>query len=247
MINIIILTIFPNIFDSIIKYGIINKAIKNNKLNIKLYNIRNFSKNKYKSIDDYQYGGGKGMVMKFEPIYYSLLNAKKDIGYNSYVIYLSPKGKIINNLDIIRLSNKKSIILLCGRYEGIDNRIMNFINEEISIGDYVLSGGEIPAMVLLDLISRNIYGVLNSYESIKNDSFFNNLLDYPSYTRPRKFMNIEVPNVLLSGNHKNIYKWRLIKSIEYTINNKPYLLYNRNFSNEENKIIKSFKLNLDKK
>lgn len=216
-----ILTLFPEMFETLNK-SIIGKAKEKQLVEINLINIRDFSKDKHKKVDDTPYGGGAGMVMMPDVVYnaYSSIKNKEE----AKVIYLSPKGKVLNQKKVVELSKQKHLILLCGHYEGIDQRVLDeIVDEEISIGDYVLTGGEIPAMVLVDSVSRYIEGVLKE-ESIKEESFSNNLLEYPQYTRPEIFHNIKVPEVLLSGHHENIKKWRNEQSLQITKQKRPDLL-----------------------
>ena len=219
-----ILTLFPEMFD-ILKQSIIGKAIEKELIDINLINIRDFSKNKHKKVDDTPYGGGAGMIMKPDVVYDSYKSIKSE---NAKVIYMSPQGKVLNQKKVEQLSKENHLIILCGHYEGIDQRVLDkIVDEEISIGDYVLTGGEIPAMVLIDSVSRYVEGVLNE-ESIKEESFSEGLLEYPQYTRPEIFEGEKVPEVLLSGHHKNIEKWRKEKSLEITKNKRPELLKNKN-------------------
>ena len=215
-----ILTLFPEMFEGM-KYSIIGKAIEKKIIDINLVNIRDFSKDKHKKVDDTPYGGGAGMVMKPDVVYDAYLSVKDE---NAKVIYLSPKGKTLNQEKVKELSKEKHIILLCGHYEGIDQRVLEeIVDEEISIGDYVLTGGEIPAMVLIDSVSRYIDGVITK-ESTQEESFSNGYLEYPQYTRPEIFLNKKVPEVLLSGHHENIKKWREEESLKITKQNRPDLL-----------------------
>ena len=219
-----ILTLFPEMFD-ILKQSIIGKAIEKELIDINLINIRDFSKNKHKKVDDTPYGGGAGMIMKPDVVYDAYKSIKSE---NAKVIYMSPQGKVLNQKKVEQLSKENHLIILCGHYEGIDQRVLDkIVDEEISIGDYVLTGGEIPAMVLIDSVSRYVEGVLNE-ESIKEESFSEGLLEYPQYTRPEIFEGEKVPEVLLSGHHKNIEKWRKEKSLEITKNKRPELLKNKN-------------------
>ena len=215
-----VLTLFPEMFESM-KQSIIGKAQEKELIKINLINIRDFSKDKHKKVDDTPYGGGAGMVMMPDVVFDAYKSAKTD---KSKVIYMSPQGKKLNQKMIEELSNQEHLIILCGHYEGIDQRVLDKImDEEISIGDYVLTGGEIPAMVLIDSVSRSVEGVLKQ-DSIKEESFSNGLLEYPQYTRPEIFEGIKVPEVLLSGNHQNIEKWRKEKSLEITKKKRPDLL-----------------------
>ena len=220
-----VLTLFPEMFEPI-KQSILGKAIENEKVKLKLVNIRDFSKDKHKKVDDTPYGGGAGMVMKPDVVYDAYKSVYEE---NAKVIYLSPQGKTLNQKKVEELSKEKHLILLCGHYEGIDQRVIDkIVDEEISIGDYVLTGGEIPAMVLIDTVSRYIDGVLNQ-ESIKEESFSQGLLEYPQYTRPEIFEGEKVPEILLSGHHENIEKWRQEQALKITKQKRPDLLKRRKF------------------
>lgn len=216
-----ILTLFPEMFTPL-KESIIGRATENKFLDINLINIRDFSKDKQKHVDDTPYGGGAGMVIKPDVVYdaYNSIEDKE----NAKVIYLSPKGKTLNQKMVTDLSKEKHLILLCGHYEGIDQRVLDkIVDEEISIGDYVLTGGELPAMVLIDSVSRYVEGVLSN-DSTKEETFSNDLLEYPQYTRPVEFQDEKVPEILLSGNHQEIEKWRKEKSLEETLKKRPDLI-----------------------
>ena len=215
-----VLTLFPEMFEPL-KSSIIGKAIEKKLIDINIINIRDFSEDKHKKVDDTPYGGGAGMVMKPDVIdrAYQSIN-----GENAKVIYMSPQGKPLNQEKVEILSKETHIVLLCGHYEGIDQRILDkIVDEEISIGDYVLTGGEIPAMVLIDSVSRYVDGVLNQ-DSIGEESFSNGLLEYPQYTRPEIFDGKSVPEILLSGHHEKIKQWRKEKSLEITKIKRPDLL-----------------------
>lgn len=219
-----ILTLFPEMF-AILSESIIGRAEKSGKIELNVVNIRDFSKNKHKKVDNYPYGGGAGMVIRPDVVYdaYRSLNVE-----NAKVIYLSPQGETLTQSKVFELSKEKHLILLCGHYEGIDERVLEeIVDEEISIGDYVLTGGELPAMVLVDAISRYVEGVISS-KSVVEESFSNGLLEYPQYTRPESFLGKKVPEVLLSGHHKNIEEWRKNKAIENTYNKRPDLMENEN-------------------
>lgn len=221
-----VLTLFPDMFSSLGE-SIIGRARENKLIEINLINIRDFSKDKHKKVDDTPYGGGAGMVIRPDVVYdaYNSIENK-----DAKVIYMSPKGKVLNQEKVKQLSNQKHLIIICGHYEGIDQRVLDeIVDEEISIGDYVLTGGELPAMVLIDSVSRYVKGVLND-ESTSEESFSNNLLEYPQYTRPEEFRGKKVPEVLISGHHENIKKWREEKSMEITRNNRPDLLKKNNAS-----------------
>ena len=223
-----VLTLFPEMFEPI-KRSIIGKAVEKNIVEINLINMRDFSKDKHKKVDDTPYGD----------IVYDAYKSIEDS--KTRVIYLSPQGKTLNQKMVEELSEQESLTLLCGHYEGIDQRVLDkIVDEEISIGDYVLTGGEIPAMVLIDSVSRYINGVLNT-ESIKDESFCNGLLEYPQYTKPELFENMKVPEVLLSGHHKNIEKWRRNKSLELTYKNRPELLKEEYLTKEDKEYLEKLK------
>lgn len=238
-----VLTLFPEIFHSFFQWSIVGRAIDKGLVNLNSINIRDFSKDKHKKVDDYPYGGGPGMVMKPEPIYDAIESVRTN---NSKVIYLSPKGKVFNQELAKEISIEKHLILLCGHYEGIDNRIVeNYVDMEISIGDYVLTGGELPAMVIIDSIIRLIPGVLGSEESYKDESHYNGLLEYPQYTRPRVFNGYSVPDVLLSGDHSKIEKWRRYESLKTTYIHRKDLLNKADLDDEDKKSLKSIQVYLD--
>ena len=215
-----VLTLFPEMFHSL-NESIIGRAKEKGLIEINLINIRDFSKDKHKKVDDTPYGGGAGMVIKPDVVYDAYASVKEE---KAKVIYLTPQGKILNQQKVKELSKENHLILLCGHYEGIDQRALDeTVDEEISIGDYVLTGGELPAMVLIDSVSRYVKGVLNE-DSTQEESFSNNLLEYPQYTRPEEFRGKKVPEVLISGHHENIKKWREEKSLEVTKKKRPDLL-----------------------
>ena len=215
-----VLTLFPEMFEPL-NSSIIGRAKEKNLIEINLINIRDFSKDKHKKVDDTPYGGGAGMVMMPDVVY----DAYKSVeDKNAKVIYMSPQGKKLTQKKVEELANQEHLIILCGHYEGIDQRVIDkIVDEEISIGDYVLTGGEIPAMVLIDSVSRYNSGVI-AEESIEEESFANGLLEYPQYTRPEVFEGVKVPEVLLSGHHANIEKWRKEKALEITKLKRPDLL-----------------------
>ncbi len=232
-----ILTLFPEMFEPL-KQSIIGRALNQNLLQINLINIRDFSNDKHKKVDDTVYGGGAGMLIKPDVVYDAFNSVKKN---NSKVIYLSPQGKTLNQEKVISLSKEEHIILICGHYEGIDQRVIDKIApEEISIGDYVLTCGELPAMVLVDSISRYVDGVIAN-ESINEESFLGGLLEYPQYTRPEVFEGISVPDVLKSGHHENIEKWRRREAIKTTYYKRPDLLKNSKLTDEEKEFIEKLK------
>lgn len=215
-----VLTLFPEMFTSL-EQSIIGRAREKNLINIYLTNIRDFSKDKHKKVDDTPYGGGAGMVIRPDVVYDAYESVKSE---EAKVIYMSPKGTVLNQKKVQELAKQKHLIILCGHYEGIDQRVLDeIVDEEISIGDYVLTGGELPAMVLIDSVSRYVEGVL-SEGSTSEESFSQGLLEYPQYTRPEEFKGQKVPEVLRSGHHENIKKWRKEQSLEITKKNRPDLL-----------------------
>ena len=233
-----ILTLFPEMFEAL-NESIIGRAKEKGIIEINVINIRDFSKDKHKKVDDTVYGGGAGMLIRPDVVMDSYESVKSE---KSKVIYLSPQGKKFTQEMVVNFAkNEEHLILLCGHYEGIDQRVLDdIVDEEISIGDYVLTGGELPAMVLVDSISRYLEGVITE-ESTDEESFSNGLLEYPQYTRPEVFNDVKVPEVLLSGHHENIKKWRRQKSLEITLEKRPDLIENANLSEEDKKYIENLK------
>lgn len=230
-----ILTLFPELIEAVIKESIIGRAIGNNKITINVINFRDYSNNKHKKVDDYPFGGGKGMLLGVQPIYDCLQGIDKTSG--TKVILTSPQGKTFTQKIANELSENEHLIIICGHYEGIDERVReNLVDEEISIGDYVLTGGELAALVIVDAVSRLIPGVIEK-ESHQIDSFSINLLEYPQYTRPAEFKGMKVPDVLLSGNHKLIDTYRLKESLRNTYLKRPDLLENYHLNDEERKLL----------
>ena len=218
-----VMTLFPEMFVPV-KSSILGRAEKSNLIEINLINYRDFSTDPKRHVDDCPYGGGAGMVIKPEPVYDAYQSIIAQLDYKPKLIYLTPQGKMFNQKMAKELAKEKHLILLCGHYEGIDQRVLDeIVDEEISVGDYVLTGGELPAMILIDAISRNVDGVLDE-ESLIDESFNNDLLEYPQYTRPEVFRGVRVPEILLSGHHANIEKWRREKSLEITKLKRPDLL-----------------------
>ena len=233
-----ILTLFPEMFKGLINTSIIKRAIKNEKVTINLVDFRKYTPLKNGQVDDTPYGGGAGMVMQADVVYDAYKSIKDE---NAKVIYLTPQGKVLNQKKVEELSKQEHLILLCGHYEGIDQRVIDkIVDEEISIGNYVLTGGEIPAMVLIDSVSRYVDGVL-SEGSISEESFSQGILEYPQYTRPETFEGVKVPEILLSGHHKNINKWRRCEALKNTYLKRPELLENVELSDEDKEIINNIK------
>jgi tRNA (guanine37-N1)-methyltransferase len=230
-----IVTIFPDFVKVIREYGVIAQAVENGLLHIDIFNLRDFTTDKHKVVDDYPYGGGPGMVMKPEPFFRFFEFFQSSYG-KAYVVLTSPQGRRLDNKVAMELANKEQIVIICGRYEGIDERVMKFVDDEISIGDYVLTGGELPAMVIVDAVSRFVPGVVEE-ESVKNDSFYNNLLDHPHYTRPREIDGMSVPEVLISGNHEEIELWRRKESLKKTMLKRPDIFMKHEFDELDKKAL----------
>ena len=218
-----ILTLFPKMFDGPLSESILKRAQERGSAKIQVVDIRHFSRDKHQKADDRPFGGGPGMVLSVEPIYRALSSLKKK-GTKPYVILLSASGKRFDQRTARHLSKKKRLILICGHYEGVDERVKRWVNEELSIGDYVLTCGEIPAMVVVDSVIRLLPGVLGDENSAGSESFETGLLEYPHYTRPRLFKGIKVPDILLSGDHPRIAAWRRKRAVERTLKNRPELL-----------------------
>lgn len=234
-----IISLFPEMFKAITEFGVTGRAIKQNLLQVRHYNPRDFTHDKHKTVDDRPYGGGPGMLMMVQPLRSAIQAAKAEAGESTKVIYLSPQGRKLNQTGVKELSLNQKLILVCGRYEGIDERLIQTeIDEEWSIGDYVLTGGELPAMVLIDAVARFIPGVLGKQASFEEDSFSEGLLDCPHYTRPEVLDGLTVPSVLMSGNHEEIRKWRLKKSLERTWLRRPELLEELALTDEKRKLLK---------
>lgn len=232
-----ILTIFPEMFESPFKLGVISKAVSNKIIQVNVHNLRDFAVDKHKSVDDKPFGGVKGMVLKPEPIFKAFdYICSLDKTKNPYVILTSPRGTRFSQEKAKWLASLDWILIICGRYEGVDERVTKIVDEEISIGDYVLTGGELPAMILVDAISRLIPGVVKEKESVEDDSFYSKFLAPPVYTRPREFMGMKVPEILLSGNHKKIKKWMTKESIRATMRRRPDLIDPSKFTSDERKI-----------
>lgn len=233
-----ILTIFPEIFDAVLGSSIIGRAQENGIISVKAHNIRDFTLDKHKKTDDYPYGGGNGLVMFAQPIYDAYKSITENLDYKPHFIYMSPQGKLLDQKLVEKLAEHEHIVLLCGHYEGVDERILEeLVDEEISIGDYVLTGGEIPAMVLIDAVSRAIPGVLSNEESYGDESHKDGVLEYPQYTRPYEFMGRKVPDILLSGHHANINAWRRLQALKRTKAKRPDLFEKLELTAEDKKLL----------
>ena len=240
-----LITLMPEMFKALTSFGVTGRAFKSGLVELNLCNPRNFTKDIHKTVDDKSYGGGPGMLMMVEPLVEAIhsikdLQSKKELK-KAKVIHMSPKGVPLNERLVKKLLKEESLIILASRYEGVDERITQWIDEEISIGDYVLSGGELPAMVLMDTLIRHIPGALNDEESANQDSFADGLLDHPHYTRPEEYKGLKVPEVLMSGNHEKIRVWRLKESLKETWIKRPDLLAERLLTKEESRLLQDIK------
>ena len=232
--NFHVLTLFPEMIRQGMNTSIIGRAIASGLLSVDSVNIRDFAFNKHQKVDDYPYGGGAGMLMQAEPVYLAWESIKEKIGYKPRVIYLTPQGKVFNQKMAKEFAAEKDLVFLCGHYEGIDERVLEeVVTDYVSIGDYVLTGGELPAMVMMDSISRMVPGVLTNKESGETESFSENLLEYPQYSRPEEWHGKKVPPVLMSGHHANIEAWRREQSVLRTAKWRPDLLKNADLTNKE--------------
>lgn len=236
------LTLFPEMMRAVLSESIIGRAAAAGILDIRCINIRDFAENKHNRVDDYPYGGGEGMVMQAMPIYRAWRNVTDGGTVRPKVIYLSPQGKVFDQKTAVRLSQEERLILLCGHYEGVDERVLEaIVDEEISMGDFVLTGGEIPAMALIDAVGRLIPGVLSSEDAYAHESHFDGLLEHPQYTRPPECLGRKVPDILLSGHHKNISEWKREESVRRTMVKRPDMLENAPLSAEERKRVEMWK------
>ncbi|MBR0365689.1 MAG: tRNA (guanosine(37)-N1)-methyltransferase TrmD [Clostridia bacterium] len=220
-----VLTLFPDMLEAVLGNSIIGRARDAGLVELNFTDIRDFTKNKHRKVDDTPYSGGGGMLMSAEPVYEAYMSIAGGLDYKPYTVYMSPQGRVFDQNEAIRLSKYGHIILLCGHYEGIDQRVLDeIVDAEISIGDFVLTGGEIPAMVVIDTVARLIPGVLANDGSFQNESHFQGLLEHPQYTKPRVWHGVEVPEVLLSGNHKEIDRWKHEQSLLATMKKRPDML-----------------------
>ena len=232
--NFHVLTLFPEMIEQGMHTSIIGRAIAGGYLSIDAINIRDYAFNKHQKVDDYPYGGGAGMLMQAEPVYLAYESVQKKLGYRPRVVYLTPQGEVFHQTMAKELAKEKDLVFLCGHYEGIDERVLDeIVTDYESIGDYVLTGGELPAMVMMDSISRMVPGVLSNQESGETESFAENLLEYPQYSRPEEWHGQKVPPVLLSGHHANIEAWRREQSILRTAKRRPDLLKKADLTNKE--------------
>lgn len=237
-----VLTLFPKMFEAVLGDSIIGRAREKRVIELNFIQIREFSTDKHRRVDDYPYGGGTGMLMCAQPIYDAYKSVIRNLNYKPYTVYMSPKGKVFKQGSALELSKKKHIIILCGHYEGVDQRVLDeIVDAEISIGDFVLTGGEIAAMAVIDATCRMVDGVLSAEEAYTGESHYNGLLEYPQYTRPPDFLGRMVPEVLLSGHHAKIKEWQREQTIIETLNKRPDLLEKAELTDTDRQIIKSIK------
>ncbi|MCH1928717.1 tRNA (guanosine(37)-N1)-methyltransferase TrmD [Shewanella sp. A25] len=242
-----VITLFPDMFRAVTDFGVTGRAVKNGLLELHTWNPRDFTHDRHSTVDDRPYGGGPGMLMMVQPLRDAIHAAKAAAGEGAKVIYMSPQGRKLDQRGVTELAESPRLILVCGRYEGIDERIIQTeVDEEWSIGDYVLSGGELPAMTLIDAVSRLVPGVLGKQASAEQDSFSDGLLDCPHYTRPESLDGLDVPAVLLSGNHEQIRLWRLQQSLGRTFLRRPELLQNLALTDEQSTLLAQFVEAMDK-
>jgi tRNA (guanine37-N1)-methyltransferase len=233
-----IVTIFPAMIEQALAAGIVGRAIDRGALDVKVRDLRDFTSDRHRVVDDEPYGGGPGMVLKPEPIFRALDHVEAERGAPLTVIMMSPQGTRFTQAEAQRLSGAAHIVLLCGRYEGFDDRVRERVSEELSIGDYVLTGGELPALIVLDAVARLVPGVVGDEQSVAEDSFSRGLLDFPQYTRPAEFAALRVPDVLLSGNHAEIRRWRKREALSRTLTRRPDLLDGADLDEEERQILR---------
>ncbi len=237
-----VLTLFPAMFDAVLGDSIIGRARENGLIEMSFTDIRGFSKNKHRKTDDYPYSGGGGMLMTPQPVYDAYMSVADGLDYKPFTVYMSPQGRIFNQSIAAQLAKKEHIVLLCGHYEGVDQRVIDEISDmELSMGDFVLTGGEIPAMAVIDAVSRLIPGVLASEGSYKNESHYSGLLEYPQYTRPAEWHGMKIPDVLISGHHANIEKWKREQSLINTLLKRPDMLEKAALTKEDIEFLEKYK------
>ena len=240
--NFHVLTLFPDMIRDGFQTSITGRAVEKGLLSLDTVNIRDFSVNKHNRVDDYPYGGGAGMVMQAEPDYLAYQSVAEKLPKTPKVLYMSPQGKVFNQRMAEELAQEEELVFLCGHYEGIDERVLEeIVDEEVSIGDYVLTGGELPALVIMDAVSRLVGGVLHNEDSAEFDSFHDNLLEYPQYSRPEVWRDKAVPPILMSGHHANVEKWRREQSLIRTLERRPDLLENANLTKQDKKFLAKLK------
>jgi tRNA (guanine37-N1)-methyltransferase len=237
-----VVTIFPQMIEAGLAEGMTARGIQRGLLDVKVHDLREFTSDRHRSVDDVPYGGGPGMVMKPEPLVRAVDGIRSTRGVPDAVVLMSPQGRTFSQAEAERLSGLSHVILVCGRYEGLDERVGPLLAaEEISIGDYVLSGGELPALIVIDAVSRLVPGVVGTRQSVEEESFARGLLDYPHYTRPAEFGGLKVPDVLLSGNHADVHRWRRRAALERTLERRPDLLDTANLDVEDRKVLEEIR------
>lgn len=238
MIRFDVLTLFPQMFEAVLGESIIGRARENGLIELNFIDIRDFSSNKHRKVDDYPYSGGGGMLMNAQPVFDAYMSVTEGLGYKPLTIYMSPQGKVFEQSEAVKLSQEKHIIILCGHYEGIDQRVIDeIVDMELSIGDFVLTGGEIPAMAVIDTVARLVPDVLASETSYENESHFNGLLEYPQYTRPAEWHGVSIPEVLISGHHANVEKWKREQSLINTLKKRPDMLEKAELTKEDKEFL----------
>ncbi len=234
-----IMTLFPEMCENVLSSSVLGRARENGYVDIRCHNIRDFTLDKHKRVDDSPYGGGMGMIMQTQPIDSCFEHICEETGTRPHLIYMSPQGSVLTQDKVKELSKMKNIVLLCGHYEGVDERIIEeIVDEEISVGDYVLTGGELPALIVADSVARMLPGVLSDTESFEDESHYSGLLEYPQYTRPFEWKSRKVPEVLLSGHHANIEKWRREKSLQRTLKKRPDMIEKAPLSKKDREFLK---------
>lgn len=237
-----VLTLFPAMLEAVLGDSIIGRARENGIIELNFTDIRDYTKNKHRKVDDYPYSGGGGMLMSPQPVYDAYKAVTEGLDYKPRTIYMSPQGRVFNQSVAKELAKEEHIVLLCGHYEGVDRRVIDeIVDEEISIGDFVLTGGEIPAMAVIDAVSRLIPGVLAADSSYENESHYSGLLEYPQYTRPQEWHGVEIPEVLISGHHANIEKWKREQSLIETLKKRPDMLENAELTDDDRAFLEHYK------
>ena len=240
-----VLTLFPDMLEAVLGDSIIGRARENGIIELNFIDIRDYTKNKHRKVDDYPYSGGGGMLMSPQPVYDAYMSVAEGLDYKPLTIYMSPQGRVFNQAAAKELVKEEHIVILCGHYEGVDRRVIDeIVDEEISIGDFVLTGGEIPAMAVIDAVSRLIPGVLAADSSYENESHYSGLLEYPQYTRPQEWHGVEIPEVLISGHHANIEKWKREQSLIETLKKRPDMLETAELTDADRTFIEQYKKGL---
>ena len=233
-----VVTIFPATVQAVLREGVVRRAIERDLIEVQVRDLRDYTDDRHRSVDDVPYGGGPGMLLKFEPLFRSIRSIEDSVGAPEAVVLMSPQGKRFAHPDARRLSRLSHVVVLCGRYEGVDERVReSIVTEELSIGDYVLTGGELPALVIIDAIARLVPGVVGDARSVESESFVRGLLDFPQYTRPAEVRALKVPETLLSGHHQEISRWRKREAVRRTLNRRPDLLVQASLDDEERAIL----------